>query len=99
MPRPLVCIEYWAVSAGGRYDRRLGQRLAVHDRAVVYSEVRGDGPRCLSRKLGREDLSLLDHRRLHEEVGRSRHQRRGDPARKVGLPTRVVREGVEDAER
>ncbi len=48
---------------------------------------------CLSRKLGREDLGFLDNRRLREEVGRSRHQRRGDPARKVGLPARVVREG------
>src|SRR6266542_704271 len=45
-----------------------------------------------------DDVDRLDHRRLLEQLGGLRHQGVGDPTRQVGLPARVVGEGVEDAE-
>jgi hypothetical protein len=54
--------------------------------------------RLLARQLGREDVDRLDHRRLRQQLGRLRHQSGRDKAPEVGLPARVVREGVEDAE-
>jgi len=54
---------------------------------------------CLPRKLGRQDIDLLDGGRLREEFGSRRLQSGSDTAGEVGLPARLIREGVEDAER
>jgi hypothetical protein len=50
-------------------------------------------------KLGRQNFDIFNHRRLHEQFGSFRHQRRGDPSREMCLAARLVRKGVEDAER
>src|SRR4029453_1423284 len=53
----------------------------------------------LPRQLGRKDIDLLDNGRLCEKLGSFRHQCGRDAPGEVRLPARVVREGVEDAER
>jgi hypothetical protein len=53
----------------------------------------------LPRQLGRKDIDFFDRRRLCEQLGSFRHQRRRDFARKVGLPARLVWERVEVTER
>ena len=58
----------------------------------------GVSQRPLPRQLGRDDVDRLDHRWLRQQLGRLRHQRGSHLTAKVCLATRVVREGVEDAE-
>src|SRR4029077_18018432 len=50
-------------------------------------------------KAGRKKGQLSHPRGLGEKLGSPRHQRRCDATRKVCLPTRLIREGVKDAER
>jgi hypothetical protein len=54
---------------------------------------------CLLRKLGGKDIDFLDGGRLCEQVVRLRHEQPREAAREIRLPARLVREGVEDAER
>jgi hypothetical protein len=63
-----------------------------NDRLVIR-ETRS----LLSKKLGRQNIDLLDSRRLGKKLGSFLLQRRRDSARKMRLPPRLIREGVEYA--
>jgi len=53
----------------------------------------------LARKLGFENVNLLDNGLLRQELGGLCHECRSYPTREVCLSTRFVREGVKDTER
>ena len=50
-------------------------------------------------KLGRKHIYLLYSRRLGQQFRSFRHQGRRDLSRKMRLPSRFIRESIEDAER
>ena len=54
--------------------------------------------RQLPGQLRRQAIDRLDHRWLRQQLRRLGHQGGRHLAAKVGLPARVIREGVEDAE-
>src|SRR5258708_36439737 len=50
-------------------------------------------------QLGRQHIDRLDRRRLRQELGRLRHQRRGNLTSEMRLSSGLVGEGVENPER
>jgi Protein of unknown function (DUF4242) len=59
---------------------------------------KASGRRLLPGQLGREDVDRLDYRWLLQQLGRLGHQGGRHLTPQVGLPARVIGEGVEDAE-
>src|SRR2546427_12890050 len=83
-----------------------GPDLGAEAQAISADESSTPAIRCMvpprtcgsGRHFGREDVDLLDARRLGEQLGSLGHQRRGDGARQMRLARCVVGECVEDAE-